>query len=79
MVIMSGSALRLFPAVGSYVALCIDPEATLEAIDDPELAKLTKEMADRPVLKYYAGYVVQVGCKWPAHIAVSVDGAWSSL
>jgi len=47
----------MFPVIGAYVVLAIDPERTLEALDDPEVALVTKNIKPR----LYVGYVSRVG------------------
>jgi len=43
----------MFPLIGTYVVLAIDPGRTLEALDDPEVALVTENI--KP--KLYVGYV----------------------
>src|ERR1700733_5328304 len=50
----------MFPVIGTYVVLAIDPERTLEALDDPEVARVTKDIKPR----LFVGYIARV-CRLP--------------
>jgi hypothetical protein len=51
----------MFPLIGTYVVLAIDPERTLEALEDPEVALVAKDI--KP--KLYVGYVARVRSGFP--------------
>lgn len=49
----TSSGAGMFPAIGTYVALCIDADMTLEALGDPQVTEVTKNMKT----KFYVGYI----------------------
>ena len=40
-------SLMMFPKIGTYVLLAIDPELTLQALQDPEVDAITKNITPR--------------------------------
>ncbi|KAF7972845.1 hypothetical protein HWV62_16958 [Athelia sp. TMB] len=53
-----GPGTELFPALGTYVVFSIDAEMTLEALNDPHVTEVTKNMQN----KSFVGYVAEPDC-----------------